>query len=87
MTRKVDQGGLPQPLHSDKLPHIASKPAIIASEALPWRTREWNTRHLPWRMTSDVVAAGTASGLVSPLIAAIDRYVQISAHNVWLCKD
>jgi len=75
MTRKVDRNGLQDSLGDRPLPQISTKPGVIASEVLPWKERQWNTKDLPWRATSDLTAAGCASGLVSPLITIIDRYV------------
>ena len=73
MTCKDDRDGLQQPTANNGLQHVTPKSGVIASEALPWRERQWNTRDLSWRLISDIAAAGCAAGLVSPLIATIDR--------------
>ncbi|KAM0796110.1 hypothetical protein BDR22DRAFT_776031, partial [Usnea florida] len=49
--------------------------------AKPLSTHNWNTDHLPWRITSDLTAATCASGLVSPLITIIDRAIIENASN------
>ena len=49
-------------------PHNKPPPSII-----PFQEQKWNTKDLPWRITSDVTAAACASGSVAPLITIIDR--------------
>lgn len=75
MTRKVDRNGLQETFGESSITHITSNPSIIESKALPPRKRQWNTRNIPWRLTSDAAAAGCASGLVSPFITIIDRAI------------
>ncbi|KAL8783157.1 MAG: hypothetical protein Q9195_009470 [Heterodermia aff. obscurata] len=72
MTREVDRNGLPNTLAEGALP---PKPRIVTSKALPLNKSQWNTKELPWRLTSDLTAAACASGLVSPLITIIDRAI------------
>lgn len=79
MTRKVDRNGLQDSLSDSPLPQISTKPGVIASKTLTWKERQWNTKDLSWRATSDLTAAGCASGLVSPVITIIDRYVRPQA--------
>ena len=67
MTREVDRNGLPNTIAEGALPSLPPKPSIVLNKS------QWNTRELPWRFTSDLTAAACASGLVSPLIAIIDR--------------
>ena len=74
MTRKVDRNGLQESLGDIPITHVTSNSGIIESKALPPTKNQWNTHSIPWRLTSDAAAAGCASGLVSPLIAIIDRY-------------
>ena len=73
MTREVDRNGLPNTLAEGALPGVPPKPSIVSSKALPLHKSQWNTKELPWRLTSDLTAAACASGLVSPLITIIDR--------------
>ncbi|KAL8739689.1 MAG: hypothetical protein Q9190_007529 [Brigantiaea leucoxantha] len=48
---------------------------LVPSHTTPLSTKiEWNTKHLPWRITSDGTAAASAAGLVAPIITMIDRY-------------
>ena len=67
MTREVDRNGLPNTLG------LPPKPSIVTAKAHPLHKSQWNTKELPWRLTSDLTAAACASGLVSPLITIIDR--------------
>ena len=77
MTRDLDHDGLGQAITDKALeqprnaivPHAPPKPASL----LPLTTSKWNTKNLPWRLTSDITAAACASGLVAPLITIIDR--------------
>lgn len=48
---------------------------------IPLKAHQWNTKSLPWRVTSDLTAATCASGLVSPLITIIDRAIIENASN------
>ena len=72
MTREVDRNGLPSTLGEGALPSLPPKPSIV-TKALPLNKSQWNTKELPWRLTSDLTAAACSSGLVSPLITIIDR--------------
>lgn len=66
-------------------PVLDSKPSISVSlpaplpvlqSGTPTRSAEqkqWNTKDLPWRLGSDVAAAGSAGALVAPIITIIDR--------------
>lgn len=38
-------------------------------------SKEWNTKNLSQRLLMDTVCAGTAGGLVAPIVSMIDKYV------------
>lgn len=44
-------------------------------------TTSWNTHNLPLRLGSDVVAAGCAAGVITPIITLIDRYIYPPFHH------
>jgi hypothetical protein len=49
---------------------------------------EWKSSKLPAVLAGDIAAAGISASLISPLITAIDRYVQVVARtalNIDLC--
>ncbi|KAK4693041.1 hypothetical protein P7C71_g4276, partial [Lecanoromycetidae sp. Uapishka_2] len=86
MTRNLDGNGLQgsirdtvqlEPPPNVILPGSGVKPSTI----VPLKITDWNTRNLPWRVTSDITAAACASGLVSPLITIIDRAIIENASN------
>lgn len=71
---------------------------LIASSGSPARANEvldtmsstkkrWNTKNLGLRLSADFAAAGSAAGLVAPIIMIIDKYVaqwtdqSLLAHN------
>ena len=75
MTRELDRNGLEgaitdKALEQRLLTHSPPKPSLGLS---PAANAGWNTKNLPWRVTSDITAAACASGLVAPLITIIDR--------------
>lgn len=73
MTRPADHQRLQDAL-------LSPSPGTLADQAY-----QWNTKHLPWRMSSDIVAASCASGIVSPFVYMIDRSAP-SVHKMDLCK-
>lgn len=38
-------------------------------------SKEWNTKNLSQRLLMDTICAGTAGGLVAPIVSMIDKYV------------
>lgn len=38
-------------------------------------SKEWNTENLSQRLLMDTICAGTAGGLVAPIVSMIDKYV------------
>lgn len=78
MTRNIPRNGLEEAIREKS--QFAASPNVIVPRPhnkppsiIPFQEQEWNTKNLPWRITSDVTAAACASGLVAPIITIIDR--------------
>ena len=78
MTRNIPRNGLEEAIREKS--QFAASPNVIvprshnkAPSIIPFQEQEWNTKDLPWRITSDVTAAACASGCVAPVITIIDR--------------
>ena len=80
MTRELDPSDLagslgdkPAPPKVIILPRPPPTPTSVHHHSLS--SHEWNTKNLPWRVTSDLTAAASAAGLVAPL------YVHFTVDN------
>lgn len=49
----------------------------------PPKEVKWNIKDLPWRITTDIMSAACASGLVAPLITIIDRYFPHLPYSIY----
>ncbi|MCJ1277287.1 hypothetical protein MMC21_005098 [Puttea exsequens] len=88
MTRNVEGNGLngslkDHPQIDTPRPHVIlpRSPSKPSSTVFTYENSKWNTKDLPWRVTSDITAAACASGLVAPVITIIDRAIIENASN------